>query len=325
MSGVAQKQDLTDIDVIDRFAGIVRTPERLAALYLLTVADIRGTSPKVWNGWKAKLLEDLYRATNRALAGEAQGGSALVDARQKEAIRLLSLKAIDPERYRPFWRSLGIPYFLRTDAEDIAWHTRMFSRRYEDTHPQVKARIATYIDGFQVAVYLPDQEDLFARLCGYFDAAGLSVLDARVYTTSKGYALDSFVVVDPHQQGDYRSRLSLVESELGERLASRSPLPSPRQGRVSRRSRSFPVKPQVQFRPYESGDHYLLSIVAGDRPGLLYRIALVLARHEIEVYTARVATLGERAEDTFIVDGPALGNPMQQLQIESELREALTA
>ncbi|MEZ5661602.1 MAG: [protein-PII] uridylyltransferase [Burkholderiaceae bacterium] len=323
MSSVAQKQDLTDTEVIERFASIVGTPERLTALYLLTVADIRGTSPKVWNGWKAKLLEDLYRAARRALAGEQQQGSALVDARQQEAIRLLALRAVDPRRYQAFWKSLGAPYFLRTDSEDIAWHTRVFARGYKRETVQVKARIPQYMQGFQVAVYLPDQQDLFARLCGYFDSAGLSVLDARVYTTSAGYALDSFLVVDPYEAGSYRSRLSLVEDELTQRLAQRALLAEPSQGRPSRRSRSFPIKPQVEFRPYESGEHYLLSIVANDRPGLLYRIALVLAHHEIIVYSARVATLGERAEDTFIVDGPALGNPIQQLKIESDLREAL--
>ncbi|MCB1769087.1 MAG: bifunctional uridylyltransferase/uridylyl-removing protein, partial [Candidatus Competibacteraceae bacterium] len=283
----------------------------------------RGTSPKVWNGWKAKLLEDLFRAARRVLAGEQQRGSALIDARQQEAIRLLDLRAIDPQRYQAFWKSLGTPYFLRTDAEDIAWHTRVFARSYKRDSPQVKARIPQFLQGFQVAVYLPDQQDLFARLCGYFDSAGLSVLDARVYTTSSGYALDSFLVVDPYEQGSYRSRLALVESELTERLAGAAPLAAPSQGRPSRRSRSFPIKPQVEFRPYENSDHYLLSIVANDRPGLLYRIALVLAHHEIFVHNARIATLGERAEDTFIVDGLALGNPIQQLKIESELREAV--
>ncbi|MEZ5741063.1 MAG: hypothetical protein R3E68_17535 [Burkholderiaceae bacterium] len=185
-----------------------------------------------------------------------------IGARRKEAVRLLSLSAISRDSYQAFWDQLGIPYFLRTDASDIAWHTRVFARHAASTTPRVQSRLSPFGVGFQVAVYLPDQEDLFARLCGYFDSSGLSVLDARVHTTAAGYALDSFLVIDPFQSVSYRDRLGLVETGLQERLAAKAPLPPLVDARSSRRSRSFPIKPQVEIKPYEKADSFLLSILA---------------------------------------------------------------
>ncbi|MCM5569182.1 [protein-PII] uridylyltransferase [Burkholderiaceae bacterium FT117] len=325
MSSVAQKQDLGDPAVITRFASLVGTEERLTALYLLTVADIRGTSPKVWNAWKAKLLEDLFRATKRALEGETPTRERRLDARRAEAVRLLNLRAIPPERYEAFWKRLGMGYFLRNDAQDIAWHARVLTGHPED-RPVVRTRVAPIGEGFQVVVWLRDQPDLFARLCGYFDSRNLSVLDAKIHTTRDGWALDSFLVVDPvGEVGQYRDILTLVETELGERLERRAPLPVPVRGRSSRRSRTFPIEPSVDLRPDERGDHFLLSITANDRTGLLYAIAQVLSRHGISLETARITTLGERVEDVFLIEGPALLNPRQQLQFETDLLDALRA
>ena len=323
MSQVAQKQDLSEPTVIDRFSKTVGNPERLTMLYLLTVADIRGTSPKVWNAWKAKLLEDLYHASLHAIAGTRAGATERLDRKRDESVKLLNLYALGPDRYAAFWSRLDIAYFLRTDAQDIAWHTRMLHQHAETRRPIVRTRLSPIGEGFQVVVYLPDQEDLFARICGYFDSKNLSVMDARIHTTRHGYALDSFLVVDPSGAAHYRDILTLVETELSERLVKRGPLGSPVRGRLSRRSRYFPIKPTVDLRPDEHGRHFLLSIVANDRTGLLYRIALVLEHHGINLYTARVATLGERAEDAFLIDGPALANPRQQLQLETDLLTAL--
>ena len=323
MSSVAQKQDLSDPETVSRFAALVGNARRLCALYLLTVADIRGTSPKVWNAWKGKLLEDLYRGTKRVLGGEAASADARFDARRAESVRLLNLHGLAPDAYAAFWKQLDIGYFLRNDSLDIAWQTRVL-HRFEDTEsPVVRTRLAPIGEGFQVVVYLPDQPDLFARICGYFDSKNLSVLDARIHTTRNGRALDSFLVVDPSHAAPYRDILSLVEVELAERLARRHPLEAPVRGRPSRRSRYFPIAPQVDLRPDERGNRYLLSVVANDRTGLLYGIARTLARHGINLHAARITTLGERAEDVFLIDGPALANARQQIQLENELIEAV--
>ncbi|MFA7665201.1 MAG: [protein-PII] uridylyltransferase [Burkholderiaceae bacterium] len=324
MSSVAQKQDLGDPEVITRFARRMASEERLNALYLLTVADIRGTSPKVWNAWKAKLLEDLYHATKRVLEGETPTRERRLDARRAEAMRLLDANAVAPERYEGFWSRLGMAYFLRNDAQDIGWHASVLSDPTDDERPVVRTRTAPIGEGFQLVVWLRDQPDLFARLCGYFDSRNLSVLDAKIHTTRDGWALDSFLLVSPFSEPDSQDRLlRSVETELADWLHRQAPLPAPVPGRRSRRSRHFPITPTVDLRPDEHGEHFLLSVTANDRTGLLYAIALVLARHGIALETARITTLGERVEDVFLIEGPALLNLRQQLQFETDLLEAL--
>jgi [protein-PII] uridylyltransferase len=188
-------------------------------------------------------------------------------------------------------------------------------------------------DGLQVLVYSPDRPDLFARICGYFDNAGFSILDAKVHTTKAGYALDTFQVVATQAWSDagtdhelkYRDLVSLVETQLGLALASEGPLPEPRSGRVSRRVRSFPVTPRVSLAPDERAQRWLLTVSASDRSGLLYAIARVLGRNHINLQLAKITTLGERVEDTFLVDGPELQKSKAQLRIESELLDAVAA
>jgi [protein-PII] uridylyltransferase len=323
MSSVAQKQDVSDADVVTRFAQLVGTEERLIALYLLTVADIRGTSPKVWNAWKGKLLQDLFLATKRALAGEVPGPGVLLDASRREAHRILNLYALSEDRYADFWSKLDVAYFMRTDANDVAWQTRMLHAHVDTPEPIVRARLAPIGEGFQVVVYLPDQPELFARICGYFDRKNLSVLDARIHTTRHGYALDSFLIVDPNEGLHYRDILSLVEVELTESLKRRGELAPPVHGRISRRSRYFPIQPTVDLRPDERGQHYLLSVTANDRTGLLYGIARVLSKHRVNLYTARVTTLGERVEDMFLIDGPVLADAREQIALETDVLATL--
>ena len=327
MSTVAQKEDLSDADVIRRFADKVGDVRRLTALYLLTVADIRGTSPKVWNAWKGKLLEDLYRLTLRALGGAKPNLDADIEARKQEARQILALHSALPGTELPLWKTLELSYFARHDASEIAWHARALWRYIDPPQPVVRARPSPIGDGLQVLAYGSDQPDLFARICGYFDGAGFSIQDAKVHTSRTGFALDTFQVVHPQvEAGDtsgYRDLISLVETQLAKAMASQGPLPEPSRGRVSRRVKSFPITPRVSLRPDERAQRWLLSVSTSDRSGLLYAIARVLARHGINLQLAKVSTLGERVEDTFLVNGPALQQTRAQLQIESELLDAL--
>jgi [protein-PII] uridylyltransferase len=191
----------------------------------------------------------------------------------------------------------------------------------------VRARLAPFGEGLQVMIYTPDREALFVRICGYFDTAGFSIQDARIHTTRNGYALDTFQVVSATQTFDspseYRDLMSLVETQATLALASDGPLPEPGRSRVSRRVRSFPVVPRVTLRPDERAQRWLLSVSASDRTGLLYAIARVLARHGINLQLAKVSTLGERVEDTFLVDGAELQQSRAQLRIETELLDAI--
>ncbi|XAH25994.1 [protein-PII] uridylyltransferase [Xylophilus sp. GW821-FHT01B05] len=335
MSHIAQKADLSDPDVIAAFAKRVGNERHLTALYLLTVADIRGTSPKVWNAWKGKLLEDLYRYTLRMLGGRAPDGAAEVESRKREALVLLALHAEPHEAHKRLWDTLDVSYFMRHDAVDIAWHARQLSRHVE-AKPKgeglpasarciVRVRLSPLGEGLQVLVYTPDAPDLFARICGYFDQAGFSILDAKVHTASNGYALDTFQVVTSALPEHYRELVNMVEAELPPALQQTGPLPTPSRGRVSRRVKSFPIAPRVELHPDERAQHWLLSVSASDRAGLLYSIARVLAKHKLNLQLAKVSTLGERVEDTFLIDGPALRRNRAQIEIETELLEVLAS
>jgi [protein-PII] uridylyltransferase len=324
MSHVAQKRDVYDPEVIRAFAELCASERRLVALYLLTVADVRGTSPKVWNGWKAKLLEDLFRAARRVLTGAPLERDAALAEKQAEATRLLRLYALSDGVKDGFWKQLDTAYFLRHEPQEIAWHTRSLHYRVGAPQPVVKARLAPFGEGLQVMIYMPDREALFARICGYFERAGFNIAEAKIHTTRDGYALDTFVVMGQGSGAHYRDMISLIESELAVELESQAPLVPPRGGRLSRRVRHFPISPSVDIRPDERGSLYALNIVAADRPGLLYGIARTLARYRINLQTARVNTLGDRAEDVFLVSGEALSNSKTVLQLEQDLLKELS-
>jgi [protein-PII] uridylyltransferase len=333
MSTVAQKSDLSDPDTIAKFALLVDTEQRLTALYLLTVADIRGTSPKVWNAWKGKLLESLYHQTLRHLRGNSNANAATSAnnlalenpaLHAQNAVRALLPADISP---KPLWDALDDAYFLRNAPEDAAWHTQMLLPHLTQA-VTVASRSAPDGTGLQVLVYASDQAELFARICSCFDAQSLAVLDAQVYTTRTGQALDHFVLAVPEHDIDDEPNLASqilqrLENQLKISLSTQSPLPTPRSARLPRQARHFAFAPQCHITPDEKGSNYLLEIQAVDQPSLLYRIAKVFSEHHIAVHTARITTLGGRVEDFFLISGEALHNPKHQLQLETALISAL--
>jgi [protein-PII] uridylyltransferase len=323
MSHIAQKEDMSDPDVVASFAKRVGNERNLTALYLLTVADIRGTSPKVWNAWKGKLLEDAYRMTLRTLGGRAPDPDAEAQSRKNEALVNLALFAEPFEGHKALWDTLDVSYFMRHDAQDIAWHARQLSRMVGSDKPVVRARASPLGEGLQVVVYTPDQNDLFARICGYFDQAGFSILDAKVHTANDGHALDTFQIVTATLPEHYRELTSMVEAGLARTIEAQGALPQPMRGRVSRRVKSFPITPRVDLKPDEKAQRWLLNISASDRAGLLYCVARVLAKHKLNLQLAKVTTLGERVEDTFLIAGAALQHNKAQIDIETELLEAI--
>jgi len=323
MSQVAQKQDIADPEVVGRFAELVGTERRLTALYLLTVADIRGTSPRVWTSWKGKLLEDLFRMTRRRLGGEALPATAVLEGRTEEARRILDLYGISAAAHEPLWQQLDVVYFMRNSAREIAWHTRTLLAHVNTARAIVRSRLAPTGDAVEVLLYVRDQKDLFARVCGYFDSRNLSILDAKIHTTRHGYALDSFLITD-HGRTDYRELLALINKQLADWIEAITPLPPPVKGRLSRHSRHFPVAPNVTLAAGERGRQHLLSITTTDRIGLLYAITRVLATHDVNVHTAKINTLGERVEDVFLIDGAILEDERGQAQIERDLLDAIS-
>ncbi|MDO9065385.1 MAG: [protein-PII] uridylyltransferase [Sulfuricella sp.] len=324
MSATAQKQDTSDPEVIESFANHVRDQRHLVALYLLTVADIRGTSPKVWNGWKGKLLEELFRATQRFLASGSTPLEAHLQARQTEALSILRLYAFGSDAHQALWAQLEPGYFLRHEAQEIAWHVRNLQGRVNSAQPIVRARLSPAGEGIQVMIYTPDKDDLFARICSFFERNDFNIVEAKIHTSRHGYALDSYVVLDEaNRSAHYRDLLSFIEYELSQRLTPDMALEPPLQGRLSRHLKHFPITPEIAIKPDEKGVYHVLSVVAGDRPGLLSRIAQVLLKHRIHLHTAKIATLGERAEDTFLITGAELENPKEVLRLETDLLHQL--
>lgn len=323
MSAVAQKQDIADPEVVNSFAGTVGSERRLVALYLLTVADVRGTSPKVWNAWKAKLLEDLFRSARHLLNGGVLKPDSAVADTQIEALRLLRLYALSDSVKDHLWSKLDVAYFLRHDAQEVAWQTRNLHYRVDSDRPVVRARLSNFGEGLQVMIYTPDKKDLFARICGYFERANFNIVEAKIHTTRHGYALDTFLIMGRGKAAHYRDMISLIETELGQELASDTPLGPSARGRISRRVRHFPVTPAVDIRPDERGTYNVLSIVASDRPGLLYGIARILSHYNVNLQSAKVNTLGDRAEDVFLVSGESLSNQRVVLMLEQDLLDEM--
>jgi [protein-PII] uridylyltransferase len=189
----------------------------------------------------------------------------------------------------------------------------------------VISRVAPNGAGIQVVVYQPDEPDLFARICAYFDGQHLNVLDAKIHTTSTGYAMDTFIVDQREFSEHQREMVSLIEAGLGETLTNKNRLPAPTKGRMSRQSRYFPIPPTIDLQPDSRGQYHVLNVTAADRTGLLYAIAKTLAEHQIRLQTARVMTLGERAEDVFLIQGEALADNKQQILLEADLLRAIAA
>ena len=325
MSQTAQKKDISDPDVVKGFLEVVKTKERLDALYLLTVADIRATSPKVWTPWKAQLLEALYRSTLAMMTGEDSAVSTehtLIE-RKTRALDLLGTQVSDADR-EAFWQELNVVYFMRHTPEEIAWHTQTLAQHIRTPDPIIEVKRSERMGGILILLYLPDRKDLFLRAVAALGKSGLSVIDARVHTTHHGWALDTFLVTDRYERDDPEMLDAKIRKDLLTLLTSDKPLPSSPKGKLSRRSKHFPTRTMVTTVPDESGRAWILNVICTDRPGLLYSISEALACYGINLQTARIATLGERAEDVFLIDSPTLSDDETLLKLEADLVEAVT-
>ena len=330
MSATAQKSDLSDPSVIEHFAHFVQNERHLTALYLLTVADIRGTSPAVWNAWKARLLENLFNATKHALRHSYSNVltdqnlylDQAISARKLEAAEKLNKYGLSPHSYQHLWEKFGSNYFVRHESDEIAWHSRLLTPHLNTEAPVVRARLSPGGDGIQVMIYSKDQNDLFARICNFFDRMGYSIVEAKIYTTEHAYALDSFIVLDQSCKSvSYSGLLKFIEVELTHKVDGDFPLEAPLQGRISRQVKHMPIQAQITITAEAENNNHKLEIIANDRPGLLATLAHKLLTHEIELHNAKINTLGNRAEDIFLISAKK-GQKLDMQRIDL-LREAL--
>jgi [protein-PII] uridylyltransferase len=330
MSVTAQRQDITDPDVVHRFAVQVEDVERLDHLYLLTIADIAGTNPKLWNTWKDQLLADLYVATRYALrAGLERPPHA--DARiaecREHASKLLARDDFDAEVVERLWSTFPPASFLRHGPQQIAWQTRAILERTDADSPVVAIEPTSLRGGTEVFVHTRDRDGLFAAITAALDRMGVSVAEARIFS-SQGMAFDAFVVLDAETEAPLDpARAAGLRSELADAL-DRASLPT----RVVRRSlprrlRHFQRAPRVEFTAIAGATQ--LALVCGDQPGLLAQVAQTLRDAHVRVHDARIATFGERAEDFFVIsdenDRPLSDEAQQSLRAEIESRFAVEA
>jgi [protein-PII] uridylyltransferase len=329
LSLTAQKRDISDPAIISEFAALVGDETHLDYLYLLTVADVRGTNPKLWNSWKAQLFEELYSQAKRALR---RGLENPIDrdelvAERKAATRTLPAAAgIPAARLDEIWAELGDEYFLRYHPEEIAWHTRLLAARAEEgRRVLVGIQDEASRAGTSVITYAPQDRYTFAIATAVLDELGLNIADARIIRLNNGFRLSTYVVLESGEHILDSDRREQIRKRL-EQAITAGQTSGPRvTRRPPRQVRMFTTPTLVSFGSDNINDRTVMEIVASDRPGLLSQIGQVLRNHEVSIQAAKILTVGERAEDVFYVTDPD-GNPLTEVacqRIEAALIEAL--
>ena len=302
MSTTAQRRDISDPQVVSEFAATVGDHVHLDYLYLLTIADIRGTNPGLWNDWKDTLLHDLYRSTVRALIRGLENPierAELARETRDEAGRLVAGAGIEAEQAAVLWDNFGDDYFLRHSADEICWHTSNILGAGAADIPIVLVRDGR--GGIEVFVYAPDRKFLFAASASILGRLGLTVLDSRIVTGDHGMTLNSYVVEDVATPPAGNTRYEEIRTAL--RLGVRKPADVPRTVRrlAKRQLKHFTIPVEVNFTRDTSNQYTVMEVIAADRPGLLARIGWALADARVRIRHAKIATFGERAEDVFYV------------------------
>lgn len=327
MSSTAQRKDISDPDIVHEFAKLLSDQHRLNYLYLLTVADIRATSPDVWNSWKDALLRELYFSTSRALRrglDSPMRDSETMAATRQNALELLAKSGqTNHSAIEQLWSNFGEEYFLRHTAEEIAWHTQTILSHGNSNQPLILVRQGSR-GGTEIFIYTKDHPNLFAHVTGTIEQLGLTIADARILTASNGYTLDTYVALDetgkPLQD---KQRLH----ELQDQLTKRTTQPERELARTNRQLprtlKAFKFATDVQF--WEDSKHHrtAMQVIASDRPGLLSRIARALLHCQVRLHNAKIATFGERAEDIFYLTTTA-NQPITDTNQLACLRETIS-
>jgi [protein-PII] uridylyltransferase len=310
LSTTAQKQDIGDPDVIHEFAALVGDQTHLDCLYVLTVADVRGTNPKLWNSWKASLFRDLYELTSRALRRGLENPidrEQLILEKQTEATDMLHAAGVSDERIAGVWSLLTERYFLRHRTSEIAWHTEWLAD--SDTTSDIglaDVRRQPGGDGVEAVLYTPRKKHTFAHATAALDELGMTIVDARVVPLENDYSLDSFIFMELDTRMDIdASRMAKIRRSLTRVLTSSDDDVAKVTRVLPRQARMFTTKTSVDFSPETTRGLTVMELEAADRPGLLSIVGKVFIDQGIDIDAAKVMTIGERAEDVFYISNEA--------------------
>lgn len=307
MSTTAQRRDTSNVDVINEFAREVGSQRYLAHLYLLTVCDIRATNPNLWNTWKDSLFTTLYNNTSRALGrglDDPLKRDELIAETRSAAAAILTRNGIKSSSFKSLWERLEADYFLRHTPGEVARQSIAIIA-HAKSGPLITVSNAT---GPETAlfIYCRACPELFTVTTGVLAQLGLSVLDARINTTRDGYTLDTYIIAERDGQAIQSIyRCHEVESALHRAIANPAGRSVDINQRPRRRNQHFHVPTKVQFTQACEHNRTLMEIFTADRPGLLSIIGDIFSRFGILIKTAKIATVGERAEDVFYITGPS--------------------
>ncbi len=326
MSMTAQRKDIGDPDIIHAFAKKVETEELLDYLYLLTVADIRSTNTTLWNSWKDSLLRSLYTQTRKALRRGLQNPIEQKDQiqnRQLQARNSLIKLGLSEESIKQVWAETSADYFLRYTVEESIWHTLAIASCPKEDLPLVFLRPVSKQGSVEIFIYAKNKNNLFALTTATLDQIGLNILDARIISTSRGYALNSFQVLE--QDGaviDDLLREQAISSKLRQRLLN------PESGsldvvrRTDRQLKHFQTATQITYHKSSQNRFTILELISTDRPGLLSKVGQAFSQFDIRVINAKIATIGSRAEDIFYITN-ADGLPIESDDLKRKLKNSI--
>jgi [protein-PII] uridylyltransferase len=324
MSQTAQRRDIADPETIKRFCEVVGNQTRLDYLYVVTIADIAATSSKLWNNWKDSLLWELYSITSIALA---EGSSSIFDRRYRieecrSAVRdILLQQGLRLEAINSLWDSLPQNVFLSFSNEQLEWTASTVLNTVPGSSVKVEIREIKAQGVSELLVHAPDYDGLFSAVTTVIDEIGLDVLSARIGTTTSGKSFDLFQLMDRHAQA-----LNAVDSERLEvrlcEVLSNAIVPEPVVRRLPRRLRPFKSTARIRFSAAHGGEKTLMDLACSDRPGLLSNISAAMVACGIRIHDARIATMGDRVEDAFILSDKQ-NEPLSR-KIRTELLNTLT-
>ncbi len=329
MSMIAQRKDITDMEVIEEFANEVKTRERLTYLYLLTISDIRGTNMELWNGWKASLLSSLYHRTRQWLESTTSPSESQVaiELSTRELVAsLLTRAGWAREQVEAIWHNFHPEYFQRHSAETIEWHTTLLLQRQPDDKVLVDIKPETDHGTTDVTIYTEVNPILFSLITSVMEQLSLNVVDARIYTTRDRMAVDTFSVLDECGEAcDDQYRLEQVKNRLMSALTDPDSSFAPAPVKMTRRQKSFDIPLTIEFTNPPNKPFTILEVSALDQRGLLANIAAALYATGTRTLMARISTIGERAEDILHIT-TRQRQPLaetEQAVLEKKLREIL--